>query len=87
MGLNIKNERVHALAKEVSRRTGKTQTSAIEEALERMLEQLASAEGDAARHDRLRRLVIDAQAAADSESEPAARQLQNDLYDEHGLPK
>lgn len=37
MGLNIKNERVHALAREAARVTGKTQTSAIEEALERLL--------------------------------------------------
>lgn len=38
MGLNIKNERVHALAKRAAQVTGKTQTGAIEEALERLLE-------------------------------------------------
>lgn len=37
MGLNIKNERVHALAREAARVTGKSQTSAIEEALELLL--------------------------------------------------
>ena len=37
MGLNIKNERVHALAREAARVTGKNQTSAIEEALELLL--------------------------------------------------
>ena len=37
MGLNIKNDRVHALAREAARVTGKTQTGAIEEALERLL--------------------------------------------------
>ncbi|KGN37752.1 type II toxin-antitoxin system VapB family antitoxin [Knoellia subterranea] len=37
MGLNIKNERVHALAREAARVTGKSQTSAIEEALEMLL--------------------------------------------------
>lgn len=38
MGLNIKNERVHALARQAALVTGKSQTSAIEEALERLLE-------------------------------------------------
>lgn len=38
MGLNIKNERVHALAKRAAEVTGKTQTGVIEEALERLLE-------------------------------------------------
>lgn len=37
MGLNIKNERVHALAREAARITGKSQTSVIEEALELLL--------------------------------------------------
>lgn len=38
MGLNIKNQRVHDLAREAARVTGKSQTSAIEEALERLLQ-------------------------------------------------
>ncbi|KRA29796.1 MULTISPECIES: type II toxin-antitoxin system VapB family antitoxin [unclassified Nocardioides] len=37
MSLNIKNERVHALARQAARVTGKTQTSAIEEALVKLL--------------------------------------------------
>lgn len=40
MGLNIKNPRVHELAREAARRTGKSQTGAVEEALERLLEDL-----------------------------------------------
>lgn len=39
MSLNIKNDRVHALAREAARVTGKTQTGVIEEALERLLEE------------------------------------------------
>ena len=35
MSLNIKNERVHALAREAARITGKSQTGVIEEALEK----------------------------------------------------
>ncbi len=37
MGLNIKNEHVHDLARQAARVTGKSQTAAIEEALERLL--------------------------------------------------
>ena len=39
MGLNIKNERVCALARRAAELTGKTQTSAIEEALQRLIDQ------------------------------------------------
>ena len=40
MSLNIKNERVHELAREAARRTGKSQTGVIEQALERLLADL-----------------------------------------------
>jgi antitoxin VapB len=40
VSLNIKNEHVHELAREAARRTGKSQTSVIEEALERLLADL-----------------------------------------------
>lgn len=40
MSLNIKNEHVHELAREAARRTGKSQTSVIEEALEKFLADL-----------------------------------------------
>lgn len=37
MALNIKNDRVHALARKAAAVTGKSQTGAIEEALEQLL--------------------------------------------------
>ena len=40
MSLNIKNEHVHELAREAARLTGKSQTSVIEEALEKLLADL-----------------------------------------------
>lgn len=55
MGLNIKNERVHDLAREAARVTGKTQTGAIEEALERLLTAYGADPGEA---DRRRRLDV-----------------------------
>ena len=54
MSLNIKNERVHALAREAARVTGKTQTGVIEEALERLLKEYGD-DGPVAA-DRRRRL-------------------------------
>jgi antitoxin VapB len=51
MSLNIKNERVHALAREAARRTGKNQTSVIEEALENLLANLPDPTEDARRID------------------------------------
>lgn len=53
MSLNIKNERVHALAREAARVTGKNQTSAIEEALELLLARYGS---DPVAADRERRI-------------------------------
>lgn len=83
MGLNIKNERVHTLAKDVARRTGRTQTSAIELALSRLIQELDREEGAAARRGRVLSTVEDMQArVARSQIDLAT----DDLYDESGLP-
>lgn len=84
MGLNIKNPRVHALAKAVAQRTGKSQTGAIEEALECMLERLDSGDTADARKARLLRLAEEARADVDFVD---SHRLQAELYDESGLPK
>ncbi|WP_182378877.1 type II toxin-antitoxin system VapB family antitoxin [Nocardioides sp. WS12] len=89
MSLNIKNERVHALAREAARVTGKTQTSAIEEALVKLLAEYGV---DPAEADRQRRLDIVHQAqirfAALPEATGPDRILSDDdLYDPvTGLP-
>jgi antitoxin VapB len=44
MSLNIKNERVHGLVREAAALTGKSQTSVVEEALRRYLDDLAREE-------------------------------------------
>lgn len=87
MGLNIKNERVHALAREAAEVTGKTQTGAIEEALVHLLA-AHGADPDARRqqvkvdlaHDvarRYRAIIV---------GEPVIRTVE-DLYDSStGLP-
>lgn len=78
MGLNIKNERVHELAREAARLTGGNQTSAIELALERFLADLDRAHVGSAHLDLVRtmqRAAVDLDLATD------------ELYDDNGLPR
>lgn len=83
MGLNIKNQRVHDLAKEAARRTGRSQTSVIELALGRLLSEIDE-DGRQARRDRARALAADMQARVRA----AGGELStDDLYDEAGLPR
>lgn len=89
MGLNIKNERVHDLARQASAVTGKTQTGAIEEALELLLR---SYDADP---DRVRtRRTIDAVhvLVADYAADPGVAHPEivsvDDLFDSRsGLPR
>lgn len=88
MGLNIKNERVHALARQAARLTGKSQTGAIEEALERLLRDYG-ADPEAARVSRT--LDVVRAIAAEYNADPGRGDLVlrhvEDLYDEHtGMP-
>lgn len=85
MSLNIKNERVHELAREAARRTGKTQTSVIEEALERLLAELDRASADELRRKRVDYLLADMHARITDEDR--ATMSTDVLYDkETGLP-
>lgn len=86
MSLNIKNERVHALAREAARRTGTTQTSVIEQALEQLLASLDSAPEEEARRARLSALMAEIRDTTTGEDRTAAKRVMQDLYDDHGLP-
>lgn len=83
MALNIKNERVHELARAAARRTGTNQTSAIETALERYLEQLDS--GERRRGDDLTGRIDWILTDMRERLQVAALDT-NDLYDDAGLP-
>lgn len=84
MSLNIKSERVHSLAREAARRTGKSQTSVIEEALSKLLSDLEH------RSDPSDRLAAALDIAADFDrrlsAEDRARLSTDLLYDDRGLP-
>ena len=89
MSLNIKNERVHALAREAARVTGKTQTGAIEIALERLLQDHGEAPAVVERRRRLDAIhAIQLAWADEPRSERPGRIFEvGDLYDpETGLP-
>lgn len=80
MSLNIKNPRVHLLAREAARRTGTTQTSVIEHALERYLSFLDDEHNPDSRIDQLLEQMQD--RVAHSGGVLGAE----NLYDEDGLP-
>lgn len=85
MGLNIKNEHVHELAREAARRTGKSQTSVIEEALEKLLADLEHESRRVGLKEDLMAIAADFQARLT----PEDRERMNTdwLYDdETGLP-
>jgi antitoxin VapB len=89
MGLNIKNERVHDLARRAAEVTGKTQTGAIEEALERLL---LSYGADPAAARQAHKIDIAHRIALEYQADPGHRDREirtvEDLYDEAtGLPR
>lgn len=86
MSLNIKNEHVHALARRLAERTGATQTSAIEDALERRLADLDARDQEAARRRRLMRLMDEIEAGTTAEERAATQRVQDEMYDDSGLP-
>lgn len=86
MGLNIKNERVHELARQAARRTGATQTSAIEAALVSYLATLDAPTESEERQERLTSLLRMIDARLTNADRAAIRRDLKNLYDDHGLP-
>ena len=90
MAMNIKNERIHALAREAGRRTGTTQTSAVEAALEVYLsalpEDVAEARASDERAKKVRALVADFNAGLTEDDRRGIRMTMRTMYDESGLP-
>ncbi|HEX9904137.1 MAG TPA: type II toxin-antitoxin system VapB family antitoxin [Propylenella sp.] len=81
MGLNIKNERVHELARILAQSTGKNMTAVIEDALREKLERLERAKEKEAVIARVKRIVRESGPTA-----PGISSDHSDLYDEDGLP-
>ncbi|MGL4177459.1 MAG: type II toxin-antitoxin system VapB family antitoxin [Dermatophilaceae bacterium] len=85
MGMNIKNDRVHDLARQAAERTGKSQTSVVEEALSQYLAQLDRKSDEA--EAQVRRVLADFDRLLTDEDRRAMRDMPDDLYDDLGLPR
>lgn len=85
MGLNIKNEDVHAAVRELAARLGVSQTSAVERAVR---EKLAAMADDADRDERARRRREAIAAAQEAYRGVDLWAIADDLYDPAtGLPR
>lgn len=84
VSLNIKNERTHALVRELATLRGVSQTDAVTEAVEQRLADLrANADDSTRRHEDILRLAAEYRALAGD-----VRLSTDDLYDEAtGLPR
>jgi antitoxin VapB len=84
VSLNIKNEETHRLVRRLAELTGQSQTSAVEDAVRRRLEELERAESRSARREAMMRIARESAAQID-------REISNDpndlLYDELGMPR
>ena len=83
MGLNIENPEAVALAEEIARLKGVSETEAIRLALEKLRDELVSQREERAK--RIREAVRRFQEKI--ENLPDSGFSEDDLYDEHGLPK
>lgn len=87
MSLNIKNEAVHELVRRLAELTGQSQTSAVEDAVRRRLEEvLGEREAEVAR----RRAAIDAVVERSQRRRMTwadYEEVIDDMYDEQGLPR
>ena len=83
MSLNIKNERVHDMVREAAARTGKSQTSVVEEALRRYLDEIEREQSKAERHQRVMEILAEFDRSGIADRIPANTDF---LYDENGLP-
>lgn len=81
MGLNIKNERVHELARQLAEETGVSMTVAIERALDDQLRRLARHKEREYRFNRIKKIVSRLPPPP-----PGVTSDHSDLYDDDGLP-
>lgn len=101
MSLNIKNERTHALVRELAALTGMSQTSAVEDAVRRRLEELQSDAGHPRtglltskfspeeverRQAAIERIIDELHAETTPEQWQALDRAHEELYDDLGLP-
>lgn len=88
MGLNIKNERTHALVRQLAALTGESQTSAIEEAVRRRLEEVqASDSASQSVVGEIMAISTDFQRGLTPAQRTELLRGDEELYDDAGLPR
>jgi antitoxin VapB len=85
MSINIKNPRVHELARRAAALTGESQTSVIERALVKLLDELEAESIADSRRRRVERILADIDRRLTDADRLALST--DDLYDEAGLPR
>jgi antitoxin VapB len=90
MGMNIRDPEVHAMARELAARRSTTVTNAVRQGLTAELERSQHEEEEmasavAARHARLQELLQRFRQIQWPEG-VTSKELQDELYDDHGLP-
>ena len=83
MGLNIKTDEAHRLAHELAALTGETMTAAVTQALHERLERVRRERAGLAE----RILTIGRNCAAQLKEPFRSGDIDDLLYDEHGLPQ
>lgn len=86
MSLNIKNERTVELVRELARRTGLSQTSAVEEAVRAKLAVVDAGIGRDTRRANVDRLLADLDKSLTTRQRNQIRVDEKQLYDDQGLP-
>lgn len=86
MSLNIKNERTVELVRELARRTGLSQTSAVEEAVRAKLAEVNAGAGRDARRANVNKLLVDLDTSMTARQISQIRAQEKQLYDDQGLP-
>ncbi|MCY7412341.1 MAG: type II toxin-antitoxin system VapB family antitoxin [Salinibacterium sp.] len=84
MSLNIKNERTHALVRELATLRGVSQTEAVDEAVRTRLADLSAEKERAARFDRIMAIANETSQIIRDTGGPLDFE---ELYDDRGLPK
>ena len=87
MSLNIKNEQTVELVRELARRTGLSQTSAVEEAVRAKLAELESGRSRDARRAKVSTLLSELDQSVTAPQRQEIRAAANELYDDQGLPR
>ena len=86
MSLNIKNPQTVALVRELARRTGLSQTGAVEEAVRAKLAELTGGESRDTRRCKVNELLSELDRSITARQRKRIRAEEAQLYDENGLP-